>query len=305
MKKYLLALLTTLSLNAVATDKIIEIVVPYGPGGAASNYAQLVSEILTDNGRPAVVVNKPGADAVIGANYAAKAKADGKTLFLGTTSSIAANVVFNAPGMEYNKDTFDPVIMLNQLSLTLAVPASSPIKNYEQFKFYVRANPEKFNLGFYNTNIANIFFDWAEKENLPRPTIIMYKGSAQLDTDLAGGNLPFAFDNYAPPMTPLIEAGKIRVIASLDNTVPGVPNLSKHHPELAFGVWYGLFANTGTPKSVITEINQLINTEIKKPKYANKIKEMNIRYIGGTPKDLQALQIRDLNTLKRFFKESN
>ena len=314
MKFFLLILLTVFSLSAIADEKPIEIVVPFGPGGAASNYAQVISEIFNDHGWPTIVVNKPGADAVLGGNYAAKAKPDGRTLFLGTTSSLSANPVVMPPGIEYNKNSFAPIVPIAQLSMVLAVPATSPINNYQQFKFYVRTNPEKFNIGVFNANLAGIFNAWAQKEGLPHPTTIPYKGSNQVVTDLAGGNLPFAFDTFSAPLLPLVKAGKIKIIATLDsaslveagnlNTREKVINISSIHPDLEFGVWYGLFAPAGTPQSTINEMNRLINRVMQTPKYREKMQSMDIKYIGGTPESLKALQNRDLQTLSRFPKES-
>ena len=213
MKKILLTLAVLFSSMALANP--IEIVVPYPPGGATDSLGRIVSEIFNEHGMPSMVVNKPGADAVIGANYAAKGKPDGKTLFVGATGALDANIAFKAVGMEYSEKSFVPIVPLANISYVLAVPATSPIKNYEQFKFYVKANPDKFNLAFWNANTANIFYDWAKKENLPTPNIILYKGSGPQMIDLVGGHIPFAFDTWLA-MAPMYEANKVRIIATLD-----------------------------------------------------------------------------------------
>ena len=262
MKK-LLVLLAFVTAAAQAAP--IEIVVPYPPGGATDSLGRIVSEILTEHGMPSMVVNKPGADAVIGANYAAKGRPDGKTLFVGATGALDANIAFHAQGMEYTDKSFVPIIPLANISYVLAVPASSPIKNYEQFKFYVRANPDKFNLAFWNANTANIFIDWAKKENLPKPNIILYKGSGPQMIDLVGGHVPFAYDTWLA-MAPMYEADKVRIIATLDKGGLSVVKklkpsnesiaISDRHPDLDVGVWYGLWAPTGTPKATIRRIKQ-------------------------------------------------
>ena len=306
MKKLFLILLICLTTSIAASPQTpIEIIVPYQPGGAASDYARLVAKMLTDHGKPSIVINRPGGDAVIGANLVAKSTPDGHTLLLGTTSTMSANLVFPPPGIEYNKQSFVPIVQLNQLSMVLAVPANSPVKNYEQFKFYVRANPEKFNLGFYNAGIANIFYDWAERENLPAPNIVLYKGSGQLDIDLASGSIPFAFDNFAAPIVPLINDGRIRVIATLDSkSVQYVSKELRIDPpanlSIDFGVWYGLFAPAGTPAPAITELNSIINQSKMEPRYKEELTALKITQFGGTPNDLSQLQKRDFNTLKKL-----
>ena len=309
MKKLIL-LLTLVSSMALATP--IEIVVPYPPGGATDSLGRIVVEIFNEHGMSSIVVNKPGADAVIGANYAAKGKPDGKTLFVGATGALDANIAFKAQGMEYTDKSFIPIIPLANISYVLAVPASSPIKNYEQFKFYVQANPDKFNLAFWNANTANIFYDWAKKEGLPKPNIILYKGSGPQMIDLVGGHVPFAYDTWLA-MAPMYEADKVRIIATLDRgglavvkkLKPGNESIaiSDRHPDLNVGVWYGLWAPAGTPKSTVDEMNKIINTALKEPKYREKMDLLNIKIYGGTSESLLVLQKRNLQTLQRIARE--
>jgi tripartite-type tricarboxylate transporter receptor subunit TctC len=307
VKRVLLAL--ALVCNLAVAEQPIEIVVPYPPGGATDSLGRIVSEILTENGMSTVVLNKPGADAVIGANYAAKGKPDGKTLFVGATGALDSNIAFKAQGMEYTEKTFVPIVPLANISYVLAVPASSPIRNYEQFKFYVRANPEKFNLAFWNANTANIFYDWARKENLPKPNIILYKGSGPQMIDLVGGHVPFAYDTWLA-MAPQFEADKVRVIATLDRgglavvkkLKPGNESIaiSDIHPDLNVGVWYGLWAPAGTPKATLDKMNTVINIAFKSPKYREKMELLNIKTYGGSSESLLTMQQRNLKILKRI-----
>lgn len=313
IKKILTTLAVLLSAHAWASQPI-EIVVPFPPGGATDSLGRMVAEILTEAGRPAVVINKPGADSVIGANYAAKARPDGKTLFMGATGALDANIAFKAAGMEYTDQSFTPIVPVANLSYVLAVPASSPIKNYEQFKFYVRANPDKFNLAFWNANTANVFYDWARREGLPRPNIILYKGSGPQMTDLVGGHIPFAWDTWFA-ISPQFKGDKVRVLATLTREGLGVikkikPDnesiaISDLHPELNIGVWYGVWAPAGTPKTQIDEINRIVNTAFQQPKYKEKMEILNMRFAGGKPETLRAMQQRNLRILERLAQTSD
>jgi tripartite-type tricarboxylate transporter receptor subunit TctC len=289
-------------------DKGIEIVVPFAPGGAATNVAHFVAAAFKEQGLETIVTNKPGNNTIIAANYAAKSQPTGHTIFIGTTSSQAANVAFKAEGMEYTDASFTPIVLLNQAGLALIVKEDGPIKTYEDLKSYVKKNPKEFNIGFYNANTANVFKDWARRENLPEPNIVLYKGSAQSVADVAGGTLTMAFDNFGwgAPMLPLIEARKLRVIATLDNSATKetakiknpVVDIAKIHPDVRFSVWIGLFAPAGTPKDVITEMNQIINKAVANTKNKEQVELMD--GIGGTPEQLDELVKRDLRTLKKF-----
>jgi tripartite-type tricarboxylate transporter receptor subunit TctC len=311
--KFLATILLFVS-SAVFAAQPIEIIVPYPPGGATDTLGRMVGQIFNEKGMPTIVVNKPGADAVIGTNFASKAKPDGRTLLVGATGAFDANIAFKAPGMEYDEKSFVPITPLANISYVLAVPASSPIKNYEQFKFYVRANPEKFNLAFWNANTANIFYDWAKKENLPRPNIILYKGSGPQMIDLVGGHVPFAWDTWLA-MATQFKADNVRIIATLDKgglavvkkLKPGNESIaiSDTHPDLGIGVWYGLWAPAGTPKATLVEMHKIINAAFKEPKYQETMEKLNIKIYGGTAESLVEKQSRNLKTLRRIAQELN
>lgn len=313
MKKILLILLFACSLQATAqSTKPIEIVVPFGPGGLASTLALIVADILADNNMPAMVVNRPGADGTIGANSVARAAPDGRVLFMGTSSVLSANLVFGIPGMEYSENSFSPVVPIAKTGMALITSRNSPIKNIEMLKFYVKANPEKFNIGVWNTNIGKIMQDWARREGLPAPQIIAYKGSSQLLTDVVGGHVLLGFDTWNTVL-PLFKDQKLQVLGTLGNNVLGevrksqpktqAVNLSRAYPDLEFGIWYGLFAPAGTSKSVLDTINATVNAGFRQPKYQQKLQSMDIVDYGGTAESLSDTQRRSIQTLTRLRQE--
>ena len=288
-------------------DKVIEIVVPYAPGGAATNVAHFVAEAFKEEGLETIVVNKPGNNAIIGANYVAKTAPTGHTLLIGVSAQVA-NLAFGAEGMEYTETSFKPIMILNRSSTGLVVKQDGPITNYQELLSYVKKNPDQFNIGCLNINQAKIWKEWARKENLPEPNIIIYKGSAQIMTDVASGTLIVGFDNFGwgAPMIPLIEAGKLKLIATFDNSVTKeiskikntVVDIAKLHPELRFSVWIGLMAPAGTPQDIITEINQIVNKAVSNPKFKDRVDAMD--FAGGTPEQMYNLFKSDLKLLKKF-----
>lgn len=66
---------------AAFPSRNITLVVPFPPGGGPDLAARAVGEKLTTRlGKPVIVENRPGAGALIGAGFVAKAAADGHTL---------------------------------------------------------------------------------------------------------------------------------------------------------------------------------------------------------------------------------
>ena len=63
-------------------SKPVSIVVPYAPGGPVDNLARVLATRLGKEwGQSVLVVNKTGANEIIGAEFVAKSPADGYRLF--------------------------------------------------------------------------------------------------------------------------------------------------------------------------------------------------------------------------------
>lgn len=294
-------------------SRVIEIVVPYPPGGATDRWARTIDEIFRAQGWQSAVVNKPGADTVIGSNYVAAARPDGHTVYVGGNGFIDSNIAFKnkAPGIEYTENSFVPIVPLGAGTAVLAVAKNVPVNNYEEFLQYVKKNPEKFNLGFWNTYTGNIFYEWARREGLPRPNMVFYKGSAPQVADILGGHIPFVFDTYTA-MAQHSQAGNVKIIATLDQR--GSAIVKRQQPELSLisiasrvpsvdvPIWYGLYAPAGTPDAVVSQINSVINTALKDPRYTKNIEQLHIANFGGSAQDQRRVQTSVLNIMRNVSK---
>ena len=314
MKKIIAILV--LIMSQISHAQSIELVVPYAPGGTSTRVAQLIAEILTEKGYTTFVKNMPGASSIIGANYAAKGKTDGTVLFLGSGATMASNLAFPTPGVEYNENNFVPITPLGRTGWTIYVSANSPIQNYEQFKLYVRSNPDKFNLAFWNTNYSKLLYHWADRENLPRPTIVNYKGAGIGAIDVAGGNV---FCGSAGPIDimPLYTADKVRILATFNqetiqdlhqinpNDTTVIVDLSKDKSDLDYFLWYGLYAPAGTSKEILNKYNKIINDALKEPQYAEKQRQLPLHQIGGDPVILKKWQQTDLLFMRKVAAKYN
>lgn len=314
-KRYLLILACVVASSVAVAEPwkpsgTIQIVVPYPVGGSTDKWGRVVADILSDHGWNTIVLNKPGANGVIGANYAANTKSNDTILFL-MSPSIDANVLFKDKDswINYNENSFTNITPLGSSSLVLAVANNVPVNNYKEFKTYVKANPTKFNLGFYSMQTANLFYKWAEQANLPKPTIILYKGSVAMETDLAGGHIPFIFDSYGnTTMLANIDAKKIKIIAIIDTLgynrltkeIPNfkVANISRNHPDLDVPMYYGIVGQADLSKGAVYEINRVINDNLKNPKYTESLRATHYGVEGGSPDQLSNIRVKTINALK-------
>eukprot|EP00903_Cladosiphon_okamuranus_P017202 g15847.t1 len=102
----------------------IHLIVPYGGGGLIDGLVRQIGDMMSaELDQPVVVENKPGSNGIIGATYAAAAKPDGLTYFIGATGPLSLNVLLRS-NLTYDLDSFVPVgtMMSGPLTDKLGVP---------------------------------------------------------------------------------------------------------------------------------------------------------------------------------------
>jgi len=123
-------------------NKPVRIIVPSTPAGVLDNVARTLALRLADQlGQPIVIDNKGGAGGNIGAEAAARAPADGYTLFIGFNATHGANLAL------FGKLSYDPVGDFAPISLLAAVPniisvhPSVPVNSLSELVALAKARP--------------------------------------------------------------------------------------------------------------------------------------------------------------------
>lgn len=241
-------------------SKAIRIVVPFAPGGTSDILARTIGVKLTEAwGQPVVVENKAGATGNVGADFVAKAPADGHTLLLTDLSVLSINQsVF--PNMPFDgiKD-FAPVSMVAYSPHAFGVHPSVPVNSVKELIDYAKANPNKLNFAISGTggapHLAGIAF--AQRTGISW-TYIPYKGGSQAVADVAAGQSNVIMNGMLATY-PTIKSGKIRglAVSSLHkmNSAPELPTIAEVLPGFETGSYQGIVAPAGTPAEVIAKIN--------------------------------------------------
>src|SRR5712671_1751855 len=124
-------------------SKPIKIIVPLAAGGLADTLARIVSQRLAEaSGQPVVVENRPGGAGAVGAEAAARAPADGYTLFMGSLGTNAVLAHLTRLTFDPDKDLF-PITHVATFPNVLVVNAALPVKSVQELVSYAKANPGK------------------------------------------------------------------------------------------------------------------------------------------------------------------
>lgn len=272
--------------------KPVRWIVPFPPGGAMDAIARTLGDKLSKSlGQPFVVENRPGAGGNIGAEYVAKAPADGSTIMI-TSIGMATNK-FLYPRLPYDpvKD-FAPVSLLAVVPNVLVTNSTQPnVKTVSDVIAAAKAQPGKLTFASAGNGTSihlagEMFTALAHVEMLHIP----YKGSGPAVTDLIGGQVNYMFDSVTSSK-PHIMAGKLRPIAvttaKRSSALPNVPTIAEAGlPGYEVSPWFAVFAPAGTPKPVVVKLNAALVQAMKQPDVKARLAAIGAEPIGSTPDEL-------------------
>ncbi len=263
---------------AAFPDKPIKMIVPYGGGGMGSVFANMVGELLGERLKQPVVPDyKPGANAMIGTEFAAKAPADGYTLLMVTTSSLTVNPVFRK-NVRYDpiKD-FTPVSMVWVARNVLYTPTK--IKTLKEL--IDEGQKKSLNYGSLGAgSLAHLSSEMLVREaHLKPPVHLPFKGNGPVMTEVAAGRIDFAFGDTSGLQ--LAQAGKVQAVAVTGDTrvsaAPTVPTLKElGYPNVGTASWIGIVAPHGTPQAVVDQISKALHEAFSDESVRKKVEALGV-----------------------------
>jgi tripartite-type tricarboxylate transporter receptor subunit TctC len=270
--------------------KPVEMIIGFGPGGAADVAARLVAGYVSPKwGQPINVINMPGASGIIGTRHVLSAKPDGYTLMMDNhaVSAMLAASQMDLPFKWENRTTIgrvtvDPVFY--------TVKQDSPWKDLKEVAEHIRKNPKVVRWGIAGVTAVGAFAmpQFLEVNNLPFDSLnkVVFKSGAEVITALAGGHIDFAAQQYSES-SGLILGKKIRGLAVVNpERLPGTPDVltakEVGYPGLNVYGWQGVSGPANLPKEVVEKWDKTLQEACKDPAFleqAAKIYKV-IAYLG-------------------------
>jgi tripartite-type tricarboxylate transporter receptor subunit TctC len=271
----------------------IRLIVPFAAGGPSDVLARAFSQKLgEDLGQPVIIDNKPGAGTNLAAEFVARSKPDGYTIFLMMVGTQAINETLYKK-LSYNtvKD-FAPITLVASSSLMLVANPSVPVKNTSELIAYAKANPGKVNFGSSGTgtplHLGGELFNVQAGTDI---THVPYKGAAPALTDVLGGQIQTAMIG-TPAALPYVKSGKLTPIGvtSLKRSpnAPEVPAIAETLPNFEVELVYALVAPAGTPNVIIKRLNTQMSTILNNPETKTQLASRGFDVQTSTPDQLGA-----------------
>ncbi len=294
-------------------NRPIKIIVPFSPGGLTDSFGRAFGTGLSERlGQPVVIENLPGAGTAIGAVAAARAPADGYTLFLGSSSGLVLNTLASKKPLYDPVKDFAPVSMLLSTPYFLVTHPSVEAKSVADLIALAKAKPGHYSVATLGEGTSTHLVV-AMLESRVRVTFLKvpYKGSAPAINDLLSGTVHMMFSGGTSAL-PHVQKGTLRLLASTaesrsetDYAVPGgVPTLNEAFPGLAYGAWFGMVVPAGVPRSIIDRLNAEIKQIQRSPKLRKMAETFGSTITESTPEQLATRIQSELVTYAKVMKEA-
>ncbi len=314
MSPLMRALATALALalcsaQAAYAQRVIHIVVPFGPGAVQDTVARTFNaELGQALGATVIVENRAGAGGTIGTAQVAKAAPDGNTLVLAAASHTLA-------GHLYAKLPYDPmrdfvgVTYLGNSGYVIAAPGNMGVNTLADYVKAAKARNGQLNYASAGngsaTHMGMAFF--LAKAGVDMQHIPMKSTGDAVNEVLAGrvhgvtssliGIVPFRQD---PRIRLLAYTGTQR-----SRFLPELPTVAEAGvPGYKFDSWIGLLAPAGTPRTEVEKINAAMQKVLADPVVQERFARLGVETAPMQADEFQKLLRADWDSAGAIVKAS-
>lgn len=273
--------------------KPVRIIAPFPAGsGPDANARELAAELTRILGQSVFVENRPGASNIIGTEVAARAPADGYSLYIGTTSSLSvvphlySKLPFNA------ERDFAPVSLLGVLNTGLIAHPSVQAKDARELIAQLKAKPESVSVATQGIgSYSHLSAAWFNNAAGVKSSLIPYNSNSPY-SDLLAGQIQLMFDGL-PAAASNVQGGKLKLLAITGRerhpSFPTVPTFAEQGlPDYAPIAWQGVLAPAGTPPAILEKLSAAMRKVCQSPDLAKKWRDYGGELRCNTPAEFTA-----------------
>jgi tripartite-type tricarboxylate transporter receptor subunit TctC len=265
-------------------SKPIRFIVPFAAGGANDLLGRAAAEGAAKSlGVNIIVENRPGAGAVIGTDYVARADNDGYTFLISAAGVISNSMIRK---VNYKDSDLVPVVMVGLAPSVVIAPANSP---YTSLKDFVEASRKGAGLHFATAGTGSTphFVEGILTTRYgAKLDLVPYKSGSESVSAVIGNQVD-ATSEASIVVLPMIRSGKLKALAcTWSERISVYPELStaaeQGFPDIKIAHWAGVHAPKGTPDAILDKVAAAVDTAMKDPDNVKRLTSLGIEPVGGT-----------------------
>lgn len=268
----------------------VTFILPLGPGSGVDISTRMIADKLSPKwGKPIVVENRPGGDAIVAINAFLGAN-DDHTFLMAPTSTFTAHPLLHEK-LPYDPADLIPVARITNTIIAVGVPASLKVDTLADFVKLAKEKPGELNYAGTTGAVDFVVSGWLKDANI-NVAKIPYKDGVQALRDLAEGRIHIYGAAYAI-MRAQVQAGKVKVLALMNAqrapALPDVPTAKEAgFPALTLDGLVGLFATSKVPAEVRDRISADIVKAASDPEIVKRLTAMGQVVRPGGAKEFAA-----------------
>jgi tripartite-type tricarboxylate transporter receptor subunit TctC len=299
-----------MGLNTTAfAQRVMRIVVPFGPGAVQDTVARTFSNELGQLlGATVVIDNRAGAGGTVGTAAVAKAAPDGNTLVMAAASHTLAGHMYAKLGYDPIKD-FAPVSMLGYSGYVIAAPSSMGVNNLADYIRLVKSKSKQFNYASAGNGSATHLgmASFLAKAGLEMQHIPMKSTGDAVNEVLA--DRVQGVTGATIGLVGFRQDARIKLLAytgaKRSKFLPDLPTVSESGlTGFRFDSWFGLLAPAGTPKAEIDKINTAFQKAIADPVVQDRLSRVGLEVVTASPEEFMAILRTDWENAAAIVKAS-
>jgi tripartite-type tricarboxylate transporter receptor subunit TctC len=265
--------------------RTIKLIVGFAAGGGVDIVARLVAQKMQESfGQNVIVENRPGGNAMLGPDMAAKSTPDGYTLLYAAAGQMSVSpAIYTKIPYQPLKD-FVPISMLASYPLLMIVSPNHPASNLKDFIAWTKANPDKTNYGAASAGFQ-LSTELFKLKSGATGQPIVFRSTNEAVTNIIGEQVTYGFAE-PPPSLPQVQAGKARALAVTAPKriaeLPDVPTLHEIGVDVDVQLWSALFAPAGTPPEIVKKLEAECMRIARLPDFKEKLRALSSDAVGNS-----------------------
>jgi len=273
-------------------DRPVKFVVPSPPGTTLDLLPRILGKKLTERWKqPVVVVNRPGAANVLGAEVVAHSEPDGLTLLATPPGPLVLSQWLESK-LPYEPEALVPITVLVLVPQILVVNPKVPVNNFAEWIAYAKAHPSAMAYGSPGGgSAAHLAQDELTRALGVQLLHVPYQGMAPAINDLLANHIQTMFA-AAGTVLPQIQEGKLRAIAIAGGDrlaqLPEVPVIKETLPTFNHMEWFAIVAPPRTPPAIVDELWRAISEAAHEPEVQKRLKGLALVPVVNSPSEAAA-----------------
>ncbi len=291
-------------------QRAVRVLIPFPPAGAGDILGRMVTVRLTEvMGQQFINDNRPGGGQVIATELAARANADGHTLFLASaTHAINPGLLKKLPYDSVKDFSFITLVADSPL-LCVANPALGA-GNLKELIAIAKSKPGRINYATSGPGTGGHLAVELIKYNAGIDMVhVPYKGAGPALTDVIGGQVQVMCTSPLAVL-PHAKSGRLRALAMTSakrsRAAPDIPTVAEQgFPGYQASLWYQMLAPAKTPEFILKRLHGEINRVLKLPEFIEQLAVQGGEPVGGTPQEARKFTEMEIARWENLIRKTN